>query len=51
MTVKELYEYAEQYGLLDYEIEIQYRDDGGVYTGSSNELYLEKNDLLRILVL
>ena len=34
MTVQELYEYAKQRGLLDYEIRVQYRDDGGLYYGA-----------------
>ena len=29
MTVQEFYEYAKQHGVLDYEIRVQYRDDGG----------------------
>lgn len=33
MTVQELYEYAKQRGLLDYEIRVQYKDDGGEYLG------------------
>lgn len=34
MTVQELNEYAKQRGLLDYEIRVQYRDDGGLYSGT-----------------
>lgn len=34
MTVQELYEYAKQRGVLDYEIRVQYRDDGGEYQGT-----------------
>ena len=34
MTVQELYEYAKQRGLLDYEVRVQYRDDGGWYYGT-----------------
>ena len=33
MTVKELYEWAEQNRALDFDIEIQYRDGGGSYCG------------------
>jgi hypothetical protein len=33
MTVKELYEWAKKNGAEDYDIEIQYRDSGGFYTG------------------
>lgn len=31
MTVRELYEWAEQNNALDFDIEIQYRDGGGFY--------------------
>ena len=34
MTVKELYEYAKWHDMLDYEIHVQYRDDGGLYSGT-----------------
>lgn len=34
MTIKELYEYAKEINREDYEIEIQYRDDGGYYSGT-----------------
>ena len=34
MTVQELYEYAKQRGVSDYEIRVQYRDDGGEYQGT-----------------
>lgn len=33
MTIRELYKWAEQNNALDYNIEIQYRDDGGLYMG------------------
>lgn len=43
MTVKELYEWASRENVLDAEIEIQYRDGGGVYPGRDDcEPYLEK---------
>ena len=31
MTVRELYEWAEEHGALDFDIEIQHRDSGGFY--------------------
>lgn len=34
MTIRELYEWAKQQGIEDYDIEIQYRDDGGYYCGT-----------------
>lgn len=36
MTIKELYEWAIENGVEDYYIEIQYRDGGGYYYGSSS---------------
>ena len=43
MTVKELYEWASRENVLDAEIEIQYRDGGGVYPGRDDcDPYLEK---------
>jgi len=33
MTVKELYEWAVSQGAENFDIEIQYRDSGGYYTG------------------
>lgn len=33
MTIKDLYEWAKENNVLDYNIEIQYRDDGGCYDG------------------
>lgn len=33
MTVKELYEWAKKNNAENYDIEIQYRDGGGCYTG------------------
>lgn len=35
MTIKELYEWAIQNSVEDYDIEIQYRDGGGYYYGTS----------------
>lgn len=36
MTIKELYEWSVKNGVEDYDIEIQYRDGGGYYYGSSS---------------
>ena len=33
MTIRELYQWAEENGALDLDIEIQHRDDGGYYYG------------------
>ena len=34
MTVQELYDYAKEKNILDYDIEAQYADSGGYYYGS-----------------
>ena len=34
MTIQQLYDYAKENNILDYEIEAQYADDGGFYYGS-----------------
>lgn len=36
MTIRELYEWAKQQGIEDYDIEIQYRDGGGYYDGTDD---------------
>lgn len=36
MTIKDLYEWAVKNGVEDFDIEIQYRDGGGYYYGSSS---------------
>ena len=51
MTVQELYEYAKQHGVLDYEIRVQYRDDGGEYQGADAFLYLLAEKEEKVLVL
>jgi hypothetical protein len=34
MTIKELYDAAKILGIENYNIEVQYRDDGGFYSGT-----------------
>ena len=34
MTVREFYEWAKRNDCLDFEVEIQHRDDGGYYSGT-----------------
>ena len=34
MTIQELYDYAKEKNILDYDIEAQYADSGGYYYGS-----------------
>ena len=36
MTVREFYDWAKRHDCLDYEVEIQHRDDGGYYSGTSD---------------
>lgn len=51
MTVKDLYDYAKEKGMLNYEIAVKYRDEGGEYQGVDNYIYLDKNDDEKVLVL
>lgn len=51
MTVQELYEYAKQCGVSDYEIRVQYRDDGGWYYGTDAVEYVLVEDDQKALVL
>lgn len=44
MTIKELYEEAVARGAENYEIQLQYQDDGGCYNGSCTMHYTEYND-------
>lgn len=39
MTIEELYNWATKNDCEDYEVEIQYRDDGGDYSGTDNNIY------------
>ena len=53
MTIKELYEMAQASHIEDYDIEIQYRDDGGYYSGTE-ELRGEEitvNGIRRVVIL
>ena len=47
MTVKELYELAVNNDCENYEVEIQYRDDGGYYNGTADlresEIEIDRN--------
>ena len=51
MTVQELYEYAKQRDILDYEVRVQFRDDGGEYQGTDAFLYLLAEKEGKVLVL
>ena len=51
MTVQELYDYAKEKGILNYEIVVKYRDEGGEYPGVDDYIYLAENDDEKVLVL
>lgn len=51
MKVSDFIEYAKKNNILDYIINIQYRDSGGEYSGCDNELYLQIDSQNKILVL
>jgi len=53
MTIKELYNDAVKKGIENYNIEVQYRDDGGSYPGteSIDADYIEVNNEKQIVIL
>lgn len=53
MTILELYEYAKERNILNYEIEVQYSDGGGYYEGSRRVYFddLETHDDCEEIVL
>ena len=53
MTVQELYDFAKERNILDYEIEAQYADDGGYYYGSrtTNEDDIEIEDNVKTIII
>lgn len=51
MTIQELYDWAKEKGILDYELRVQYRDDGGTYYGEDEELYLDINAINKQIIL
>ena len=51
MTIQELYDWAKEKGVLDYELRVQYRDDGGAYYGEDEELYLDINAINKQIIL
>lgn len=44
MTIEELYKWAVERNCADYEIRIQYRDEGGEYFGCDEEMFLTTNE-------
>ena len=51
MTIEELYKWGVEHDCLDYEIRIQYRDDGGEYFGCDEEMFLTINEENKIVKL
>lgn len=51
MTIKELYEEAVKKGTEDYEIWVQFQDDGGWYFGSGLMKIIEYDDLKKEAIL
>lgn len=51
MKVSDFIRYVKENNLLDYTINIQYRDSGGEYSGCDNELYLTTDKQNKRLVL
>lgn len=55
MTIQELYEYAKKNDALDCEIEIQYRDGGGCYSGTDTlreeEIEIKNENYGKVVIL
>ena len=51
MTIRELYDWAKEHDVLDYKVEVKYRDDGGEYYGQDEELYLDINAINKQVIL
>lgn len=53
MTIQELYNFAKERNILDYEIEAQYADDGGSYYGSrtTDEYDIEIEDNVKTIII
>ena len=51
MTIQELYDWAKDKGVLNYELRVQYRDEGGDYYGEDKELYLDINAMNKQIIL
>ena len=50
MTVKELIEELSKLNE-DYDVKVQYRDDGGKYFGTDDEVWLEVYDETKVVIL
>jgi hypothetical protein len=44
MTIEELYKWAVEHNCADFEMRIQYRDEGGEYFGCDEEVFLAANE-------
>lgn len=51
MTVKELYEWAKKHDCLDFDIGVQYRDDGGLYYGIEYDIDPVVDEVKQVIVL
>ena len=53
MTVQELYDFAKERNILDYDIEAQYADDGGYYYGSrlTDCCDIERKDDIKTIII
>ena len=51
MTIQELYDWAKEHEVLDYKVEVKYRDAGGEYYGKDEELYLDFDKECKTVIL
>lgn len=55
MTIRELYEWAEEHDVADCKIEIQYRDGGGYYSGTDilrkEEIEIKNDGYREVIIL
>lgn len=51
MTIKDLYEWAVENGVVNYDIAVQYRDSGGFYSGEDTMIEPDINSAKKEVVL
>ena len=51
MTIRDLYEWAVENGVADYDIAVQYRDSGGFYSGEDTTIEPDINSAKKEVVL
>lgn len=51
MTIRELYEWAVENNVADYDITVQYRDSGGFYSGEDTMIEPDINKVRKEVVL